>query len=368
LGIAGLRLRSKLGERLATIQKFDVPLAQATTSSLEAWQAYAMGAECSRKGDYFGAIEAFKHATELDPNFASAYSELGAMYGNQGRGQLSREAHRRSYDLIDRVSEREKFHIATHYHRLSGDVDKGMAVAKLWCQAYPRDAGACNVLGILYGNIGQAEKAVEAYRNAIRLEPDGVIPYINLSDTLSEMGKDEEAYEIAKKALALSSESVAIHNRLLGFAALMNDQSQVRAHLAWIRSKPNSYHATVREAEFAAFSGKMKEANALYLQASKEAQQQQFTEASTSLLRTAAYVNARCGNCSVVRGLLLRIPNCSAAAPPELLMPWCCVGVWRRLRSQNQVILSRQLPIGSRIQFAWQRSKFKSETTGMQLT
>jgi tetratricopeptide (TPR) repeat protein len=170
LGEAATKLREKLGESLASIQKFDAPIEQATTSSLEAFKAFSLGVEQQLKGNYFEAIPLFKRATEIDPNFALAYARLASVYNNSGELGLAAEASQKAYDLRDRVSERERLFISmSYYGNVTGEVEKYIETLELWKRTYPRDVVPRNNLALEYNAIGQYEKAVEEAREAIRL-------------------------------------------------------------------------------------------------------------------------------------------------------------------------------------------------------
>ena len=170
---AAPKLRTKLGESLNTVQKFDAPLEQATTPSLEALQAYSLARKILLgKGDSAAAIPLFQRAIQLDPNFAMAYASLGVCYLNLGELSLAAENTRKSYELRERVSEVEKFYIESHYYQhVTGDLEKARQVYELWAQSYPRDDIPPNQLGMVYRYMGQNDKTLAAKLEAARLEP-----------------------------------------------------------------------------------------------------------------------------------------------------------------------------------------------------
>ncbi len=182
LSKAAASLRAKLGESLASIQKFDVPV-EATTPSLEALKAFSMGITTSRtKGDA-AAIPFMKRALELDPNFAAAYASLGVEYGNLGQASLSAENFKKAYALRDRVSEHEKYRIASMYYaRVTGELEQAIQVYELWAKSYPQDMVPHTNLGVIYSNLGQYEKALAETQESVRLEPNDVVGYSNLAD------------------------------------------------------------------------------------------------------------------------------------------------------------------------------------------
>jgi len=172
LGIAATNLRRKIGERLSTIEKFNAPLEQATTSSLEALKAFNSARENAYKGDYQSALTFYQHAMELDQNFAQAYSGLASMSWHLGNTALQREAMQKAYDLRDRVSERERFRIEVFFQDLAaGDYERAIEVGKIFTKTYPDDFIAHDSLGAAYRYLGQWEKALEEIRETHRLLP-----------------------------------------------------------------------------------------------------------------------------------------------------------------------------------------------------
>jgi eukaryotic-like serine/threonine-protein kinase len=135
------KLREKLGESLASVQKYDAPAENVTTASLDALQAYSLGYQAQMvKNDYAAAIPLFQRAVTLDPNFAMAYARLGSSYGNPGETVRSAETSRQAYELRQRVSERERFYIASHYENyVAGDLEAARKTCELWEQTYPHD-------------------------------------------------------------------------------------------------------------------------------------------------------------------------------------------------------------------------------------
>jgi tetratricopeptide (TPR) repeat protein len=194
LGKAVSQMRGKLGESLASIQKFDAPSEQVTTSSLEAFQAFSLGTAKRDQGAQREAIPLFKRAVELDPNFAAAYARLAVLYGNLGHPELSAESAQRAYELRNRASERERFYIDEQYqNRILRDLPKEIETLELWAQTYPRDLIPHNNLALRYAGIGQYEKAVEEARQAILINPASANPYTNLLGAYFRLGRVDES-------------------------------------------------------------------------------------------------------------------------------------------------------------------------------
>jgi eukaryotic-like serine/threonine-protein kinase len=156
---AGTNLRRKLGESLASIQKYDKPLSQATTSSLEALKALSLGDIEHNSGDEFKALPLYQRAVELDPNFAMAYARLGTVYSNMGQVELSEKNRQKAFELRDRASEHEKLYIMSHYYADSGQLEKGITALELYKQTYPRDSVPYNNLAAIYNGLGRLEEA-----------------------------------------------------------------------------------------------------------------------------------------------------------------------------------------------------------------
>jgi eukaryotic-like serine/threonine-protein kinase len=185
LGKAASSLRATLGESLASIQKFDVPI-EATTPSLEALKTFSMGVvNQEQKGDA-EAIPFLRRAIELDPNFAMAYARLGVSYANLGQPSLASQSLEKAYELRDRVSEREKFHITADYYRnVTGEYEKEAQTYELWIQSYTRDASPHINLGANAFSFGQIEKAIKETQVALNLDPNNIAAYGNLNRGLS---------------------------------------------------------------------------------------------------------------------------------------------------------------------------------------
>jgi len=170
LGEAATKLREKLGESLSTVEKFDAPLDQATTPSLEALKALSGGVKTLQEKGSAAAIPFFKHAIELDPNFAAAYQALGISYSNLREPGLATENLQKAYDLRDKVSEREKFRISSSYYLLvTGELEKAIETYELWAQTYPRNSEPFGNLGVDYTYLGQYEKGITASLEDLRL-------------------------------------------------------------------------------------------------------------------------------------------------------------------------------------------------------
>ncbi|MFZ0815766.1 MAG: protein kinase [Candidatus Sulfotelmatobacter sp.] len=201
LGEAASKLRGELGESLATVQKFDVPLEQATTASLDALKTYGLAlATWDRKGDQ-DSLPIFKKAVELDSNFAVAYGGLATVYHNVGESELSREAATKSYQLRDRVTEPERETIdARYYSYVTGDLEKSTQVYALAVQNYPESAGASIHLAISYSELGRDDQAIPVFRHALQLDPSRASTYGNFAISLLSLNRIDEASAVLADA------------------------------------------------------------------------------------------------------------------------------------------------------------------------
>src|SRR5712692_4523183 len=238
LGEAATKLRRELGESLASIQKFDVPLQKATTPSLEALRAYTLGYKATRLKGPVEAIPFYKRAVELDPNFAWAYHGLGVIYGSLGETGAASEYAKRAFELRDRASEPEKLEIsAFYYFSITGDLEQANQIYQLSFQSYPQDSAAHLNLGVNYIVMGQFEKAAAETREALRLSPNDVTSYGNLGNVYLALNRFDEAKATVEQALARNLDSVDLHQDLYALAFLQGDAKAMEQHVAWAAGK-----------------------------------------------------------------------------------------------------------------------------------
>jgi len=262
LGEAAAKLRGKLGESLSTLQKYDTPVEEATTPSLDALQAYSLGRKTMvGKGDYIAAVPFFQRAISFDPNFAMAYASLGESYFNLGEASLAAEHTQKAYQLRERVSDLEKFYIESHYyHFVTGDLEKARRAYELWAQTYPRDAEPKNELGIIYVTLGQYNLAIEQFREALRLDPGSGLGYANLVVGYLHLNRLPEARATTEEAQAEKLDSPFLRDYLYDIAFLQSDIAGMAEQVAWSGGKPGVEDWLLYgEADTAAYSGRLKE-------------------------------------------------------------------------------------------------------------
>jgi len=304
LGEAATALRGKLGESLATIQKFDKPLEEATTSSLEALKAYTEARQVQSEKGEVEAIPLLKRAAELDPNFALAYVDLGIFYSGLGQTTFSIENLRKAYELRDRVSEREKFYIsATYYSNATGELEKAIQQYELWIKEYPRDEEAHNDLGVGYSTLGQEEKAVAEAREALAVNPDDGVSYANLAGYYLRLNHLDEAKTTVDQALARKLDYPGLHSVMYTLNFLQNDATGMQQQLTWAMGKPGAEDAALffEKASTEAYHGRLQKAREFTRQAVDSAKRNDAKERAAFYQGIAAVREADVGNVAQAR-------------------------------------------------------------------
>ena len=242
---AGSSLRKKLGESLASVQKYDKPLSEATTSSLEALKAFSLGDMKHETGDELGALPLYQRAAELDPNFAMAYARIGTIYSNLGQSQLAEENRQKAFELRDRASEHEKLYIMSHYYADSGQLEKGITALELYKQTYPRDSIPFNNLAGIYNGLGQFENALENARLSVAADPDSASGYTNLAVAYAGLNRVEEAKATLIEALQRKLNPLGNHVQLANLCWVENDPAAMEKELETIQSLPGGEFVTL---------------------------------------------------------------------------------------------------------------------------
>jgi serine/threonine protein kinase/tetratricopeptide (TPR) repeat protein len=301
LGDAATSLREKLGESLASIQKFDAPIEQATTSSLEALKAWTMGREQAKLSRDLESIPFYKRALELDPNFAYAYLGLDVAYFNTDQDDLAAQVAEKAFELRDRVSERERLVItATYYFDVTGELDKTIEAYELWKHTYPRDPAPCNDLSVIYREYtGQYEKALEESQESIRRGGDRANNYGNLARAFQRLNRLEESKATIKQGMAQKFDSPGYHSILYAVGFLEGNEEAMQQQIDWARGKPGEAQMIVEQALTAAYSGQLRKARELYERATQLNRDRAENAAQTMLdkLRTEVAL----GDCGHVK-------------------------------------------------------------------
>jgi len=297
VGKAASSLRGKLGESLASLQKFDAPVEEATTSSLEALQAFSLGEAERGKGNEFASIPFFKHAIELDPNFAIAYAHLGQVYINNGQEDLGIERTKQAFERRERTSEVEKLYISTHYYDIvTGEMDKAIEAYQLWRKTYPRDSIPANNLAVDYAALGRWEEASVEAQAANRLAPNESLSHQTLALTYLGLNRLSESKAIRQKEIDLKLDTMVDHRALYVQAFREGDAAGMQREVNWAKGKPDEFILLEAMAEAEAYAGGLQKAREIYRQAVESAQRGKFREAAAGITARAALSEARFGN------------------------------------------------------------------------
>jgi tetratricopeptide (TPR) repeat protein len=299
LGAAASRLRSRLGESLSSIQKFDVPLPRATTPSLEALHAYALALDEGRAVPRLEAEPHLTRAIELDPDFAMAHAQLAAVYANTGQSALAPTYAKRAFELRDHVSERERYFISWRYYRDAvQDVDKALDLARAWTAAYPREAFASNALGAALLRLGRFGEAIGPLRQAIQLDPKFVPAYSNLAASLIGVDKRDEARAILQTAADRKLDFAGARRLSYLLAFVQGDRDTMSREMNASIGLRETNAAYGWLAHTLAFSGQPRAAHEQFRQGIQMALPGNFKEVAAQLNAEDAEVHAVFGECA----------------------------------------------------------------------
>jgi serine/threonine protein kinase/tetratricopeptide (TPR) repeat protein len=301
LGTAASALRGKLGESLATIQKFDVPV-EATTPSLEALKAYSMGITTGRtKGDA-EAIPFMKRAVELDPNFAMAYVGLGVEYANLGQASLAAEYAKKAYDLRDRVSDRERYRISAFYFQyVTGEVEKATEAYELWAKTYPRDMVPHTNLGFIYSALGQYDKAAAETEESQKIEAT-LVGFGNLAGIYLSLNRFDDAQKTLEDAQAKKRDGLVLRIVDYGLAFLRGNTAEMEKDIAWGAGRPGEEAAMLStQSDTEAYSGHLTRARDFTRRAVDAAVRADSKESGAIWQGNGALREAEFGNSAVAK-------------------------------------------------------------------
>jgi eukaryotic-like serine/threonine-protein kinase len=302
LSKAAANLRSHLGESLASVQKFDVPV-EATTSSLEALKAFSMGITSSRSKGAAASIPFFKRALELDPNFAAAYAGLGVAYGNLGQASLSAENIKKAYALRDRVSEHEKYRIAAlYYDSVTGEEEQAMQVYEMWAKSYPQEAVAPGNLGAIYSELGQYDKALAETQEAVRLESNSVSSYVNLTEIYLQLNRPDDATKAIEQAQQRKLDDDELHWAIYLLAFYKGDVAEMERQVNWAAGKPGDEDTLLSfQSDSEAYYGRLAKARDFSRRAVDSAVRNDSKETGALWQVNAALREAEFGNTAVAK-------------------------------------------------------------------
>ncbi len=321
LGKAAANLREKLGESLTSVTKYNQPLSEATTSSLEALQQYSEAGKAQREQGEAAAIPYGKRAIELDPNFAVAYASLAGDYSNLNQPSLARENFQKAYELRDRATQRERFLIeASYYNYVTGEIDKAIQTYDEWARTYPADYVPHGNLGDNYNFLGQYEKAAEETNASLRLEPDDAIAYGNLADDYLALDRIKDAKAALDEAGKRNLDSEFLHLNRYHLAFLENDVSAMQEQSSWARGKPAAEDGQLSDdSDTEAYYGRLRVARELTRQAVESAKRNAGTDTAALWQVNEALREAEFGNTALARKAVADTMALSSKPDIELL-------------------------------------------------
>jgi serine/threonine protein kinase/tetratricopeptide (TPR) repeat protein len=298
LGTAASNLRKKLGESLGSMQKYDVNIEQATTSSLEALKAFAMANEERARGRAKESLPFYMRAIVLDPNFAMAYARIGVHYGNQEQFEAAKQYVQKAYDLRDRVSERERLYITEKYYTyITGEIEKVIETLQTWARLYPNDFIPHNNLCINYKILGRNEDALKEALEAVRLSPNNINAHDNLVSSFIALGRIDEAKQAEREAQKISPDALQGHFNNYLFAFLRRDQAEMDREAEWAKGRPEEAEFNAVLASSALYFGKVKEAQEHQKRALEIFKRQNRQEKASSVLNALAGDFVIAGKC-----------------------------------------------------------------------
>lgn len=324
LDSAAITLRKKVGESLATVQKFDTPIAQATTPSLEALKAYSLGRTAvARDGDPVAGVLWFQQAIQLDPNFATAYAALANTYSRLGEQGLAAENAKKAYDLRGQVSEREKFLIETHYDYLvTGDLKRARQVYELWALTYPRDATAVGNLGAIYRVLGQPEKRLATNLKSFQLDSQDADSYNSLADSYLKLDRLDQAQAELKEAGIKNLDTYRLRYTSYELAFVQNDASGMEQQVNWAQGKPEIQDIFLGgQGSTEAYFGHIEKARELWHRAAESALQNDKKETAAGYHLALSSTEADFGDRDRARQELVAASSLADGYDAQILAP-----------------------------------------------
>ncbi len=356
LGEATTKLRQQLGESLATVQKFDVPLEQATTSSLEALKAFSLARKIGNEKGSSAALPYAQHAIQLDPNFAEGYEYVGGAYFTQGELGRAREYLTKAFELREHASDREKLDItANYYGSVTGQLDKAEQTAEEEVANYPHDGHAHLLLGNTYAFEGQNEKAAAAFREAIRIAPDAASGYVNLGNSLMALQRFDDARQDIQQVQSLKRDNFIIHAQLYALAFIKSDGATMASELQWFTGKPEENMGFGLAADTAAFSGHLAKSLELTRQSVASAVGADDKEGAAIWLENSAIAQAAFGNLATAKQLAdagIKLAPTTQGTQDEAALAFAMAGDSARADSLAQD-LNKHYPLDTQVQLLW---------------
>jgi serine/threonine protein kinase/tetratricopeptide (TPR) repeat protein len=311
LGEMASRLRTRVGESLKSVQAFDVPVAQATTPSLEALKAYTLGVEERRHGGEVEAIPFLERALELDPAFAAAATTLSTVYGNLGEGEKSIDYARLAYAQRDRVSQRERLFIVYQYHdRVTGNLPQAIDTLEVWKRTFTNDFQPPNAIALIQNRLGRYDLGVQEAQQALARTPGHPFAVSQLGHAYRGLGRYDEARRVAEEVVGRGVATVPTRRLVYQLAVLRGDRAAAAQQLEWAKGKPREFDMVAAEAQVLAYRGQLARAAELYARSVGLAESRSLAETGLAYVAHDALTRALYGRhdeaLALLRGALAR--------------------------------------------------------------
>ena len=356
LGSAVSKLRSQMGESLATVQRFDVPLEQATTSSLEALKAYSLGQKADREKGPGAALPYNQRAIQLDPNFAMGYLAVGGEYFSLAEPGRASEYFTKAFQLRDHASEREKLALAANYYlNVTGELGKAAQAYQEEIENYPQKSAAYLNLGVVYAEQGQHEKSAEITRQGLQLDSNNIAPFDNLANSYMALQRFDQARTTIHQAQALKLDDYITRNAVYALAFLASDSAAMAEQQQWFAGKPEENYGLSLASDTEAYAGHFRKARDLTKRSIDSAIRADSKEngaiwQENSALREAAFGNSAEASHAAVEGL--KLAPASQAVESEAALALAMAGETVRAESLAKD-LNERYPLDTQMQSLW---------------
>jgi len=356
LGEAASKLRGELGESLATVQKFDVPLVEATTSSLEALKAFTLARKAVNEKGAAIALPYAQRAIELDPNFAMGYEVVGNEYASLGELGRASDYFAKAFQLREHASEREKLSItANYYQNATGELDKAAQTYQEEIESYPRYFAAYGNLGNVYGAQGQYEKAVEVTKKSVRLAPERLAAYESLANHTLASQRFDETRQAIHDGQGQRLDNFILHNALYALAFLGADSAAMAEEQQWFAGRPEENFGLSLASDTDAYAGHLGKARELTKRAVDSAIRADSKETGAIWQAIAAQREAAFGYAAEARQsaaeALKLVPN-SQGVEVEAALAFAIAGDTAKAESLAQD-LGKRFPLDTQVQSLW---------------
>ncbi len=356
LGGAVSKLRGALGESLAAVQRYDVPLEQATTPSLDALKAFSLGQKADREKGPGAALPYNMHAIQLDPNFALGYMAAGEEYFSLAEPSRASEYLTKAFQLRDHASEREKLALAANYYlNVTGELDKAAQNYQEEIENYPNKTRARLNLGVVYAELGQHDKSAELTRQDLDLNRENVAPWDNLANAYLALQRFDDARKTLREMQTRKLEDYITHNALYALAFLSSDSAGMPEQRQWFTGKPDENFGLSLESDSEAYAGRLRKARELTRHSVDSAIRADSKEngaiwLENSALREAAYGNPAEARQAAAEGLTLAPASQGVAS--EAALAYAMAGDTARADALA-ADLNKRYPLDTQMQALW---------------